>query len=220
MKKYVLSKLGYPVVEVEIAEDQWETVLKVTGNFIAHYFSKEQKFAYFYTTGLQTTYDLPNDAYWVQEVAWDPVTTSIDQIFSAESFLFCFANDLLILTGNDELINIEQWKDEYRAKTPFGPCKIGFDLHEHPQDLVEILYDGGLIHCTPNQPIKVNGLHDMLGDWKLAQEIKEGDGLTGPNGIVSAKNIRVIEKAPTKTIYATGAHCFYGCHAGKPILVH
>jgi hypothetical protein len=92
LKKYVLSKLGFPHVDVEISEDQFETVLRVTGDFIAGYFPREQKFAVFYTTPLQPTYPMPEDAYWIQEVSWDPVTTRIDDVFGAESFLFNIGN--------------------------------------------------------------------------------------------------------------------------------
>lgn len=92
IKKYVLSKLGFPSVEIEISEDQWETILKTTGAFIAHYLSKEQMFGTFWTTPLESTYDLPDNAYWVQEVAWDPVTTMISDIFGAESYLFNIGN--------------------------------------------------------------------------------------------------------------------------------
>lgn len=92
MKKYVLSKLGHPVVNVEMTEDQWETVFRVSGDFIAGYFPREQKLATFYTTPLQSTYPLPKDAYWVQSVNWDPVTTKIDDVFGAESFLFNIGN--------------------------------------------------------------------------------------------------------------------------------
>jgi hypothetical protein len=92
MKKYVLSKLGHPITEVEISEDQWETLFRVAGDFIAGYFPREQKLSMFYTTPLQSTYPLPEDAYWVQEVHWDPVTTRIDDVFGAESFLFNIGN--------------------------------------------------------------------------------------------------------------------------------
>lgn len=92
LKKYVLSKLGYPHVDVEISEDQFETVLRNTGDFIAGYFPREQKFAIFYTTPLVATYPMPEDAYWIQEVSWDPVTTRIDDVFGAESFLFNIGN--------------------------------------------------------------------------------------------------------------------------------
>jgi len=92
MKKYVLSKLGHPITAVELEESQWETVWRVTGDFIAGYFPREQKLGVFYTSPLKTTYPLPEDAYWVQEVSWDPVVGRIDDIFSAESFLFNIGN--------------------------------------------------------------------------------------------------------------------------------
>lgn len=92
MKKYVLSKLGHPVTEVEMTEDQWETIFRVAGDFIAGYFPREQKLGLFWTSPLQSTYPLPEDAYWVQEVNWDPVTTRIDDVFGAESFLFNIGN--------------------------------------------------------------------------------------------------------------------------------
>lgn len=92
MKKYVLSKLGFPNIDVEITEDQWETIWRVGGDFIAQYFPREQKLAMFYTSPLKPTYPLPKDAYWVQSVNWDPVTTRIDDVFGAESFLFNVGN--------------------------------------------------------------------------------------------------------------------------------
>jgi len=92
MKKYVLSKLGYPVVECEITEDMWETIIRIAGDFIAGYFPREQKLAVFWTSPLQSTYPLPKDAYWIQQVNWDPITTRIDDVFGAESFLFNIGN--------------------------------------------------------------------------------------------------------------------------------
>ncbi len=87
MKKYVLSKLGGSVVDVEIQEDQWETIWKVAGDFIAQYFPREQKLGVFWTSPLKNTYPLPKDAYWVQEVNWDAVTSRIDDIFGATAYL-------------------------------------------------------------------------------------------------------------------------------------
>lgn len=84
MKKYVLTKLGHPTVEVEITEDQLESVLRVTGDFISHYFPREQKLAYFNTTPLQSEYPMPADAYWVEDVQWDPSVTRIGDVFGAE----------------------------------------------------------------------------------------------------------------------------------------
>lgn len=92
MKKYVLSKMGYPNVDVEISEDQWETIWRVAGDFIASYFPREQKLGVFWTQPLKPTYPLPADAYWVQEVRWDPVTSRIDDVFGAESYLFNVGN--------------------------------------------------------------------------------------------------------------------------------
>jgi hypothetical protein len=65
MKKYVLSKLGYPAIEVEITEDMWEVIFRVAGDFIAGYFPREQKLSMFWTSPLQATYPLPQDAYWI-----------------------------------------------------------------------------------------------------------------------------------------------------------
>lgn len=92
MKKFVLSKMGYPQTDVEITDDVWETIWKVSGDFIAGYFPREQKLSVFYTQPLQSTYPLPEDAYWIQSVSWDPVTTKIDDVFGAESFLFNIGN--------------------------------------------------------------------------------------------------------------------------------
>ena len=92
LKKYVLSQLGYPAVDVEITEDQFESVLRVTGDFISTYFPREQKLSVFWTQPLVPTYPMPEDAYWIQEVSWDPVTTRIDDVFGAESFLFNIGN--------------------------------------------------------------------------------------------------------------------------------
>ena len=71
MKKYALSKLGHAGVEVEMTEDQFESVLRITGDFAAGYFPREQKFAYFYTQPLVPTYPMPEDAYWIQNVRLD-----------------------------------------------------------------------------------------------------------------------------------------------------
>lgn len=88
MKKYVLSKLGHPQVEVEIEESQWETIWRVAGDFIAGYFPREQKLGLFWTSPLQPTYPLPTDAYWIQEVNWDPSTSYIGDVFSNEAMLY------------------------------------------------------------------------------------------------------------------------------------
>ena len=122
MKSYVLSMLGNPVVEVEVMENQFETVLRNTGDFIAHYFPKQQRLAYFYTIPLQSTYDLPKDAYWIQEVQWDPVTTNIGDIFGAESFLFNIGN----ITGIQNLLLDYTLLQQYRR---FSQRILGTEGH-------------------------------------------------------------------------------------------
>lgn len=92
MKFETLSMLGHPVVNVELTEPQLEQAIRVTANFVAQYYPMEQKVAYFYTKPLINTYDLPQDAYWITDVKWDPATTRIGDIFGAESFLFNVGN--------------------------------------------------------------------------------------------------------------------------------
>jgi len=130
IKKYVLTKLGHPVVDVEILEDQWETLLRTAGDWIAGYFPKEQKLAVFYTQPLQPTYPMPRDAYWVQEVAWDPVTTRLDDIFGAESFLFNIGN----ISGIQNMLLDYHLLQAYRK---FSQKVLGTEGHW------EVLNEGG-----------------------------------------------------------------------------
>lgn len=222
IKKYVLNQLGHPVTSVELTEDMMETALRTSGDFIAHYFPKEERLAFFHTTPLQGTYDLPEDAYWLREVSWDPATTRIGDIFGAESFLFCMGEDLKILNSDGELIEINQWDDSL-AMTPFGNRKVRFDYHEENQDLLNIIYGddngGGELMCTPNHPVKIGGINDMIDGWVTAEELKVGDEVVGVNGNYVVGSIECAG-GPTYSVYAVGAHCFYGCCDGHPILIH
>lgn len=92
VKFEILSTLGHPTVLVELTETQLEQAIRVTGDFIAEYFPFQEKVAYFNTQPLVSTYPLPNDAYYVKDVKWDPATTRIGDIFGAESFLFNVGN--------------------------------------------------------------------------------------------------------------------------------
>jgi hypothetical protein len=155
LKKYALSKLGYPVVEVEVEESQWESVLRTTGNFIAQYFSKEQKFAVFYTTALESTYDLPTDAYWIQEVSWDPVTTMIDKIFGAEAFLFNIGN----ITGIQQILTDYHLLQSYRR---FSQRILGNEGHW------EVLGDNKIrLYPTPKGAFPVVVLYiPAISTWR------------------------------------------------------
>lgn len=92
LKLHVLSQLGHPNVLVELDEVQMEQILRSTGDFIARYFPLEEKYAFFMTTPLKAEYEIPEDAYWIREIAFDPTTTRIDDIFGAESYLFNIGN--------------------------------------------------------------------------------------------------------------------------------
>ena len=92
IKAYCLAKLGHPGVDVEVTEAQFEIAFRSACDFIAGYFPREQRLKVFYTQPLQPTYPMPEDAYWIQEVKWDPVSTRIDDVFGAESFLFNIGN--------------------------------------------------------------------------------------------------------------------------------
>lgn len=100
IKMHVQSQLGHPLVLVELQETQYEQILRSAGDFIAQYFAREEKYAYFMTQPLQAEYKLPQDSYWIQNVVWDPVVTRIQDIFSAESFLFNIGN----VTGIQNLL--------------------------------------------------------------------------------------------------------------------
>jgi hypothetical protein len=216
MKKYVLSKLGFPVTEVEITEDQWETIWRVSGDFIAQYFPREQKLGMFYTTPLQPTYPLPEDAYWVQEVAWDPVTTRIDDVFGAESFLFCLSPEFQILDKFGELQPLGDWKKAWKAKTPFGDSNLSIKCHNNKRMLpkIRIHYDSGIIEATSNHVLQCNL------KWREFGEVKIGDKLSGIKDTLGVQNLELFESTDAISLRANKSGCYYGCTSGSPILIH
>lgn len=161
MKKYVLSKLGFPITNVEISEDQWETIFKVAGDFIAGYFPREQKLAMFWTTPLQSTYPLPTDAYWVQSVNWDPVTTRIDDVFGAESFLFSFAGGTKLLTTGGPMTCEDAYKTKAQLVTPFGPRTPEMRWNERRQPVQVLKTEDDYLICTPNHPVSIDSKFKM-----------------------------------------------------------
>jgi len=92
LKRIALHELGHPTTLVELTEDNFESAIRRVGDFITEYFPLEEKYAFFMTQPLQTEYPIPEDAYWIRDVFWDPATTRIDDIFGAESFLFNIGN--------------------------------------------------------------------------------------------------------------------------------
>lgn len=216
MKKYVLSKMGHPITEVEIHEDQWETIFKVSGDFIAGYFPREQKLSVFWTSPLRSTYPLPQDAYWVQSVSWDPVTTKIDDVFGAESFLFCVSENFNILDKFGSLQPVHDWKKNWKAKTPYGDSGIVIKRHENNRSLpkIKIIYDDGVVEATSNHVLQANGR------WREFSEVCVGDELTGVKNKVGIQNIEIFENTDAIGLRATNSGCYYGCTEGSPILIH
>jgi hypothetical protein len=216
MKKFVLSKMGYPHVEVEISEDQWETIWKVSGDFISGYFPREQKLSVFWTSPLRSTYPLPQDAYWIQSVNWDPVTTKIDDVFGAESFLFCVSEDFKILDKFGSLQFINDWKKNWKAKTPYGDSNIVIKRHINNRQLpkIKIDYEGGTIEATSNHVIECNSR------WRELGEVKINDELTGIKNKVRVQNIELFESTDAIGLRASKSGCYYGCTEGNPILIH
>lgn len=217
IKKYVLTKLGHPVVEVEILEDQWETLLRTSGDWISGYFPKEQKLAVFYTSPLQTTYPMPSDAYWIQECAWDPVTTRLDDIFGAESFLFCVDPTFNVLANDGSLQPLHDWKSHWKAKTPYGPKKLKIKKHDNKRMLEKrrITYDGGIVEATSSHIISVNN-----GKWREFGEVSTCDLLQSHNNNLCVTSVEVFESPDAVTPKALGAGCYYGCVEGEPVLMH
>lgn len=217
IKAEVMSHFGHPTIRVELEDTHFEMILRTAGDFMAGYFPFEEKRAYFYTKPLVDEYPLPADAYWIKDVKWDPSLTRVGDIFGAESYLFCFAPNLLILSDNG-LININDWKDEYRAITPYGKATIKITKNDINQPLLKIEYNTGYIICTENHPIKINN-DKNINDWKNASDLNIGDKIIVNNELVNVKLISDSNKDITYTVISS-FECFYGCHNGDPVLVH
>lgn len=218
MKKYVLSKLGYPNVTVEITEDQFETIYRVAGDFIATYFPREQKLGVFWTQPLKPTYPLPKDAYWVQEIKWDPVTSRIDDVFGAESFLFCVSDNVKILAADGSMQPIRDWQKHWRAKSPFGKTRIKYIDHsdkvKSSLELVTVEHSNGIIQAYSNHVINANDT------WLEFNELSLGDKLSSIDGDTYVKSITKTEGITPISISAQDSSCYYACIDGKPVLLH
>lgn len=109
-KEEVLAHFGHPYVTVELDESHFETIFRTAGDFIAGYFPFEEKVSVFWTKPLVNEYSLPQDAYWIKAVNWDPAVTRIGDIFGAESFLFNIGN----ITGLQGLLTDYHLLQAYR----------------------------------------------------------------------------------------------------------
>lgn len=217
LKFHALSQLGHPVVLVELIESQMEQVLRSTGNFISHYFPLEERFAFFMTQPLQAEYPIPEDAYWIRNVSWDPSTTRIDDIFGAESFLFCVDEEFQVLDKDGSLQCVGDWKSHWKAKTPYGHKKLKIKNHQIEKKIpkLEIDYGYGKIKATINHPIMIDG-----NKWREFKELKIGDQLSGVDNMYDIQNIDKYDGDQAISIRALKAGVYYGCHTGEPVLIH
>lgn len=100
LKNYAQTMLGHPHVLVEITEQQLELIIKQSIGFWTRFFPKEEKYAFFWTTPGKAEYPIPNDAAWIRQILWDPGVSRINDIFSAEHYLFNVGN----ITGINTLL--------------------------------------------------------------------------------------------------------------------
>lgn len=216
MKAWCLNQLGHPAVSVEITEPQLENAIRVTGDFIAGYFPLEQRLAVFYTQPLKPTYPLPEGAYWIQEVWWDPVTTRIDDVFGAEAYLFCLAPTFKILDKDGSLQPLGDWRKHWKAKTPFGDHKLKIVERDNKKPLpkVRINYDGGVIEATSNHVLKCNSR------WVEFSEVHKGNLLYSQASRPVVTSMDYFESTDATSVRALNAGCYYGCTDGDPVLIH
>ena len=221
LKLRMLHHFGHPNVNVELTETQMEELLRVSGDFICQYFANEERYAYFYTQPLVESYDLPEDAYWVREIAWDPTINRINDIFGAEMFLFCIAaSDSKILTENGLKFHEDVCANE-KLVTPYGFEEFVIEYHDDEQPLLEIVYDCGSLKCTTNQPVKIDNFDcdNSLDGWINASELSCGDILVLNDGKSEIGYINNINAESTITI-KTPSGCFFACSDGEPVLIH
>lgn len=217
IKKYILSQLGHPHVSVELSEDQWETVLKTAGDFIAGYFPREQKMAVFNTQPFKSTYPMPADAYWIKDVAWDPVTTRIGDIFSAESFLFSFPGGTQVLTTEGPRTCEDAAKNpKTKLVTPFGPRKPMFRWNAHKQPIQIVQTENDYLACTPNHPVNIEQKFRMAVAGYPGLHLL--DSKDKPVEIIGRDNLHT---DGVWSVVCKGSGCFYVSATGKQFfLVH
>ena len=215
MKAYVLAKLGFPHVDVEISEQQMEIVLRNTGDFIAGYFPREQKFAVFYTTPLVSTYPMPDDAYWIQEVSWDPITTRIDDVFGAESFLFCWPGGTHLLTVEGPKTCEEIAQEKHKVITPFGPREPRIKWNKKQQPIQILKTKNDYLICVPNHPINLNDKFRMAIEGFPGTRLRDSNDK--PQSIIDR------DRSTTTGTWSVGTDngCYYASALGKEFyLVH
>lgn len=220
LKQHVLSQLGYPIVNVELAEQQLEQVLRSTGDFVARYYPLERRFAYFNTIPLQSEYPVPDDAYWIQSVSWDPATTRIDEIFGAEAFLFSFVGGSILLTDKGPMQCEECYEklengDNIKLVSPFGNKKPRMRWNERQQPITVLQTEHDYVASTPNHPVSCNSKFKMAGKCNIEESLV--NSRDKQNKII---NKGLVQTSGTWSIQ-TSSGCFYISSKGEEFyLVH
>lgn len=202
LKLHALSQLGHPNVLVELGETQMEQILRSTGDWIIQYAPLEELYAFFMTKPLQAEYPLPEDAYWIREVAWDPATTRIDDIFGAESFLFSHSDSSILLTEKGPHSCKEVAEEGYKLITPFGKRKCKIRWNQKRQPALIISTENDKIICTPNHPLMCDG------DYIVASECRVGMSLSS----YSDKDISITDIEPTELEGTWSIQTSVGCY--------
>jgi len=106
--------------------------------------------------------------------------------------------------------------------TPYGDNRAGLVYHDKPQPIIEVVHDHGILNCTPNEPLKVNGfdVNNSIVGWIPASQLRVGDCLVTPDGPSKFIESKALENGSTVTVIPQEAECFYACHQGQPILIH
>lgn len=178
LKRIALHELGHPTTLVELTEDNFESAIRRVGDFITEYFPLEEKYAFFMTQPLQTEYPIPEDAYWIRDVYWDPATTRIDDIFGAESFLFSFGPGTFLFSRKGKITCEDLAKDpKPEIKTPYGFRKVKIRWNHKPQLAVKLITEQDHLVCTINHPVFCDG------DFVMASECREGSKLKTMNNL-------------------------------------
>lgn len=210
LKALAIKELGHPVVLVELMEPQFECELRRVGDFVAEYFPLEERFAFIMTQPLQAEYPLPDDAYWIRSISWDPATTRIDDIFGAE----CQFAETEISTVNN-------------GRVPIKEIEVGETIFSYD-------YDGRLTESTVlakkhsgykkcfeittcnNKSIIASAEHRFYTDsgWKKLADINHEDRLYTSDGNIK-KSASDIRQSVIKNIESVGLYDTYDIQVSR-----
>ena len=219
LKLYAMTYLGHPNVLVEITDQQFELIIRQSIGFWARYFPKQERYAYFYSRPGVTEYALPNDAAWIRNVVWDPGISRIDDIFSAEAYLFSLPGGSILLTTHGPM-KIENYykkykKDHTRLVTPFGIRKPLIRWNKKKQPVTLLKTEKDALISTPNHPVFCNGKYIMAMECEIGDVLL--NNLNEQSIIIDKQNMYTEGTWSIKT----NVGCFYASAQGNEFyLIH